>query len=187
MFQDPKHRYVVAEDATGTIVGFIAWTIPTAKGGIGEVEDEYPEWEPNTPEGTNLEFIGAYVVARAEQKRKYYTEDMYGKLEPWVGSWRLKTNITSSQTEVEALSVDPKYQRQGIGALLLSHLISSEVEKKPAAVYISSSHEGKGLYERFGWTVLGKHVTDLSHAGIEKPIDLFDMMRKWSGNRAQQM
>lgn len=86
MFQDPKHRYVVAEDATGTIVGFIAWTIPTAKGGIGEVEDEYPEWEPNTPEGTNLEFIGSYVVARAEQKRKYYTEDMYGKLEPWVGS-----------------------------------------------------------------------------------------------------
>jgi hypothetical protein len=84
MFQDPKHRYVVAEDATGTIVGFIAWTIATEKGEIGEAEDEYPEWEPNTPEGTNLEFIGAYVVARSEQKRKYYTEDMYGKLQPWV-------------------------------------------------------------------------------------------------------
>jgi hypothetical protein len=81
MFQDPKHRYVVAEDATGTIVGFIAWNIPTTKGGVGEVEDEYPEWEPNTPEGTNLEFIGAYVTAREEQKRKYYTEEMYGKLE----------------------------------------------------------------------------------------------------------
>jgi hypothetical protein len=63
MFQDPKHRYVVAEDATGTIVGFIARTILT-KGGVGEVEDEYPEWEPNTPEGTNLELISAYVIAR---------------------------------------------------------------------------------------------------------------------------
>jgi ribosomal protein S18 acetylase RimI-like enzyme len=91
----------------------------------------------------------------------------------------LRTDIISSfETEVEALSVDPKYQRQGIGALLLSHFISSEVEKNPAAVYISSTPEGKGLYERFGWTVLGKHVADLSHAGIEKPIDLFDMLRK---------
>jgi hypothetical protein len=40
----------------------------------------YPEWEPNSPEGTDMDYIGAYVTAREEQK-KYYTEDMYGKLE----------------------------------------------------------------------------------------------------------
>jgi hypothetical protein len=37
IFNDPKHRYVVAVDTTGTIVGFIAWTTPIAKMGEGEI------------------------------------------------------------------------------------------------------------------------------------------------------
>jgi hypothetical protein len=54
----------------------------------------------------------------------------------------------------------------------------SEVDKKPAFVYVSSNPESKILYERFDFEVLGNHIADISHMGLEKPIDLYDMLRK---------
>jgi hypothetical protein len=79
VIQDPKYGHVVAVDPSGSIVGFIAQTKQVVK-----TEQHYPEWEPTIPEGTNMEFLLAYMNARNEQKAKYFLEDMYGRLEPRV-------------------------------------------------------------------------------------------------------
>ena len=79
VIQDPNYGHVVAVDPSRSIVGFIAWTKP-----VGKTEQQYPEWEPTIPEGTNMEFLLAYMNARNEQKATYFTEDLYGMLEPRI-------------------------------------------------------------------------------------------------------
>jgi len=46
------------------------------------------------------------------------------------------------------------------------------------AMYVNSSLEAKGLYEKSGWKVLGKTSVDVSKWGREKPFQTWYMLRE---------
>ena len=79
-------------------------------------------------------------------------------------------------TEVESLAVAPEHQRKGLGTALLREF-TKVLDEKKMGCYLRSSSMGKGLYERFGWRVLGVHKPDLKRWGYDKEYTGYYMRR----------
>jgi hypothetical protein len=62
------------------------------------------------------------------------------------------------------------------------------VDKRDEKMYVKSSRVGKGLYERFGWKVIGDEgekgfKVELKDYGVEEGYVSWDMVREVGGYR----
>ena len=57
--------------------------------------------------------------------------------------------------ELRLLAVDPDHLRQGIGTQLLNHGLS-KADAADLPVYLAAGHQGRPLYERYGFRVVGE-------------------------------
>jgi hypothetical protein len=62
------------------------------------------------------------------------------------------------------------------------------VDKRDEKMYVKSSRVGKGLYERFGWKVIGDKrekgfKVELKDYGVEEGYVSWDMVRELGGYR----
>lgn len=105
-------------------------------------------------------FFGGLDTMRA----KYVDyENFYGRLS--VHIIHCGNDLMSSACQL--LATSPKYQRKGLGALLLNHtLAKADVEGKTC--YIEATEAGHILYSRLGW----------------KDVDLIKVdCARWGGDR----
>jgi predicted N-acetyltransferase YhbS len=56
------------------------------------------------------------------------------------------------------MAVDPKYQRQGIGSLMMQR-ICEETDQQGRCAYVLAAPEGVPLYTKFGFEVVGQVET----------------------------
>jgi len=78
--------------------------------------------------------------------------------------------------EVESLAITPEHQRKGLGTALLKEF-TKKLDEQRAGCFLRASSVGKGLYEKFGWRVLGEHRPDLSEWGYSKEYVSYYMRR----------
>ena len=74
------------------------------------------------------------------------------------------------------LAVLPKYQRQGLGGLMLEPVLAL-ANKEGRKVYIEASKKGVGLYRRYGWIKVDNMLVDTRPYGGEMIEETEFMMR----------
>ena len=62
--------------------------------------------------------------------------------------------------------VDPEYQRQGIGSLLLKWGVK-KADELGANIWLTSTPKAASTYERNGWKVMERYEVDLGRHGGE--------------------
>ncbi|NJK64878.1 MAG: GNAT family N-acetyltransferase, partial [Synechococcaceae cyanobacterium SM2_3_1] len=60
------------------------------------------------------------------------------------------------------IAILPEYRGQGIGTQLLSHLFNSECWSPSISLSVSVGNSAVRLYERFGFTVVGKSCDSMT-------------------------
>lgn len=78
--------------------------------------------------------------------------------------------------ELEGFAVHPKWQRKGVGSMLVGKFLES-VDAEHAECYVHASRSGKALYERFGFGALGVVRVDLKEFGDYEDYVTWDMKR----------
>jgi len=82
---------------------------------------------------------------------------------------------------LEILAVTPEFQRRGIGGKLMEAFVK-DLEKQGKdegrGCVIVSSEAGKGLYEKWGWKVVGGSEIELKEWGVEKTWVNFVMKKE---------
>lgn len=77
---DPWGGKFVQEEVTGFLVGSTPKNKNEESGKGGEKgEDGDEEWKPALPEGTNMKLFGYFLGVLTEDKKKYKTDDIWGK------------------------------------------------------------------------------------------------------------
>lgn len=80
-------------------------------------------------------------------------------------------------TVLEGFAVHPNWQRKGVGSMLVKKFLVS-VDADHAMSYVHSSRNGKALYEKFGFTVIGEVTIDLKEFGNYESYTTWDMKRE---------
>jgi predicted N-acetyltransferase YhbS len=75
------------------------------------------------------------------------------------------------------LAVRPKYQRRGLGSMLLAPVLEL-ADGENAKTFIQASAEGLGLYQRFGWKQVDEMVIDFSSYGGPKQVKTTLLIRE---------
>jgi len=79
--------------------------------------------------------------------------------------------------ELEGFAVHPNWQRKGVGSMLVKKFLKS-VDADYAKCYVHSSRNGKPLYEKFGFKMMGVVTIDLKELGDYEPYTTWDMKRE---------
>jgi predicted N-acetyltransferase YhbS len=79
--------------------------------------------------------------------------------------------------ELESFSVHPKWQRKGVGSMLVKRFLEV-VDADHAKCFVHSSTIGKPLYEKFGFNTMGELTVDLKEFGDYEPYTTWDMRRE---------
>ncbi|KAL7806706.1 acyl-CoA N-acyltransferase [Trichoderma aethiopicum] len=82
-----------------------------------------------------------------------------------------------SHIYLKLLHTDPDHQRRGAGSLCLQWG-TSEADRLGLVSYLEASEEGRPLYEKFGFKVVGRIVVDLSKWGGTEPATAYQMVRE---------
>jgi GNAT superfamily N-acetyltransferase len=77
------------------------------------------------------------------------------------------------------LVVHPKYQRRGLGSLMLEPVLAL-ADKERRKVYIEASKKGVGLYRRYGWVKVDSMLVDTRPYG-GKMIEENELMIRDAG------
>ncbi|KIM98530.1 hypothetical protein OIDMADRAFT_181868 [Oidiodendron maius Zn] len=141
------HYHFLIAEIDGQPVGFTAWK----EGGVHEPDNFLPEM----PEGADTKLIGYFMETVKAHKAGLGIEEL---------------------AELQILSICPEYQRKGVGSALLK-LALEESDKNWEKMYVRSSAEGRGLYEKFEWKVTGTLSIELKEFGLEGDIT-WDMIRE---------
>ena len=79
------------------------------------------------------------------------------------------------------LVVDPSFQRQGVGAALLQHVLAQkDMEGVPA--WLEATAEGFGLYRKMGFKQCGEFAIELKEFGGEGQFRNVRMIREGGGS-----
>ena len=79
------------------------------------------------------------------------------------------------------LFVDPEYQRQGIGSLLLQWGLK-KADEMGAKIWLTSTPKAASMYGRNGWKVMDRHEVDLEKHGGQGLYVRRWMLREPKGN-----
>jgi ribosomal protein S18 acetylase RimI-like enzyme len=74
------------------------------------------------------------------------------------------------------LAIHPKYQRRGLGSLMLEPVLAL-ANKEGRKVYIEASKKGVGLYRRYGWVKVDSMLVDTRPYGGKMIEETEFMMR----------
>ncbi|PBP28388.1 GNAT family acetyltransferase [Diplocarpon rosae] len=144
-----RYQYLVAITPYDEIAGFLVGVAPKR-------EDDATEPMPVLPDDERVKKLLIWFFGEsAKDKKLYFTEDM----------WQL-----------ESLQVSPKFQRRGVGSLLLANWLT-EVDALDGKTFVRASLKGRSLYERFGWIQEGIWSLDVSGWGRDEPIINYNMVR----------
>lgn len=67
------------------------------------------------------------------------------------------------------LAVRPKYQRKGLGSMLLTPVLE-KADKENAKAFVQGSAQGIGLYLKHGWKEVDEILIDYSPYGGAKDV-----------------
>lgn len=79
--------------------------------------------------------------------------------------------------ELESFAIHPKWQRKGVGSMLIRKFLES-VDADHGKCYVLSSTLAKALYERFGFKLLGAVSVDLKEFGDYETYTTWNMLRE---------
>ncbi|GAB7355417.1 hypothetical protein MBLNU459_g5933t1 [Dothideomycetes sp. NU459] len=159
---DPANRYILLRDpATSTLVGIAKWVIQTADKTPAELdqEEEQARHERATQApvpGINKPGVEAFREAQAQSHR----EHMQGRAHVYLA----------------LLAAHPDHQRKGVGATAMAWGVA-EAEKLGLPIYLESSKEGYGLYEKFGFKTVGIFPFDAGQFGHKGNATHYCMVR----------
>lgn len=83
---------------------------------------------------------------------------------------------------MNVLGVRPKYQRQGLGSMLLAPVLEL-VDKDNAKAYVQASPKGLGLYVKHGWVEVDEILMDCTAYGGDSKAKTTLMIREPRSNR----
>ncbi|RFU24680.1 hypothetical protein B7463_g11657, partial [Scytalidium lignicola] len=149
-----RTTFKAVNDETGKVVGFASWSIPAGKAVPAELEEK----EDGGSGGGNLPEIPGMNMA-------LWVEKISGPRDP--PSLALSDPEASNTAEDIGLSfffVHPDYHRQGIGSLLLEWGIE-EADKRGVKVWLTSTPQAIGVYQKKGWEIVNEHKVDLGKHG----------------------
>ncbi len=119
-----------------------------------------------------MEVFGYYLGLLAEDKKKYFTDDLWGlssfpptlphpNLFHFNRNFQSSTNHSLTPTELESFSISPSYQPRGIGSLTIQKWLD-QVDTAGGSIYVRATKVGRGLYEKFGFVQEGDWSIDLT-------------------------
>ncbi|GAW13890.1 hypothetical protein ANO14919_032810 [Xylariales sp. No.14919] len=147
-FQAREERFLKACSVDGTPVGFCGWTV------IEQNHDRQQAGEPRK---------------REKARKASWLPDILD-VDGWVALSRdLKAERCRVLKELDSIcrltfmAVHPKYQRQGIGSMMMQR-ICRETDQQGRCAYVLAAPEGVPLYSKFGFEIVG-HV-EATHGAI---------------------
>ena len=93
----------------------------------------------------------------------------------WIRSFKSESQgygYVDDDTPELSIAVLPDYRNQGLGTVLLSHMIAEGAKRYSGlSLSVSSDNPAKGLYERLGFEIIEQNGTSLT---MMKRLDKFD-------------
>ncbi|KAI1380155.1 acyl-CoA N-acyltransferase [Hypoxylon crocopeplum] len=144
-FQAREERFLKACSVDGTPVGFCGWTFIDNRQQAGEPRKREKarkaSWLPDT-----LDVDGWLSLSKdLKAERCRVLKDL------------------DSICRLTFMAVHPKYQRQGIGSMMMQR-ICKETDQQGRCAYVLAAPEGIPLYSKFGFEIVG-HV-ETTHGAI---------------------
>jgi GNAT superfamily N-acetyltransferase len=135
-----------------------------------------------------------YFLGRIkEESVKYMRDDMFSKLAQIISAHTqyyfdlcnhyLRLSDLWAKLiwkELESFAISPEYQRKGIGNMMIERWFKdTDIIASGKDVYVFSSAQGKGLYERFEWKAIHELVIPLDDfTGKREDCVNWSMLRK---------
>ncbi|KAL9638579.1 MAG: hypothetical protein Q9164_001468 [Protoblastenia rupestris] len=174
-----KHIMVAQAPATREPVGFIITTIVNLKpadeisgGSNNEDGKEDPKNAPETHQNTG----------RSEDVEsglnKPFCDGYFGELD------RRRHSFMSNKgtyIHLNYLAVLPTWQRKGVGAALMQHVVTNDIDEAGLPAYLNGQVGARRLYERFGWQEVDVVRTNLGEWGGEGVNETVCMFREAKG------
>ncbi|KAI9056190.1 hypothetical protein LZ554_001118 [Drepanopeziza brunnea f. sp. 'monogermtubi'] len=137
--------------------------------GSGEEEEEW-DWEARLPAGADRKLWRRYAA-------------VMGADDGGCGSSGARDESSATVIAIEKFAVAPRYQRRGIGSLLLQAFLHTLADRDggDATICLRSSVTARTLYERFGWLVEREWRMDLGGWGRYHRAHVEFAMRRKGG------
>ncbi|KAL1867182.1 hypothetical protein Plec18167_008723 [Paecilomyces lecythidis] len=142
--------------ASGLLVGFIGWVIDTSK------YVDTSKRKENTAIAHQVNFASKHDAPREKNRNSWCPATM--DAEGWLRvSKQLREerqrvlqqcNVDNGVCRITSMAVNPDYQRQGIGSILMQS-VCDEIDERGLDAFVMSSPAGIRLYSKFGFKAVG--------------------------------
>ncbi|KAL4891457.1 acyl-CoA N-acyltransferase [Aspergillus ambiguus] len=145
-----EHTFKCVDTETGRIAGMATWQV---------------YWRERTAEERVKPWIG-WLEGEQRERAEAFLGQLWEKREKYIGE--------KKHVYCHTVAVHPEYQGRGVGKKLMQWGLDV-AEQLKVPIYLESTHEGRPLYERLGFTTLKEgvvfkpEVTQLKEA-IEAPL-----------------
>ncbi|OBT71905.1 hypothetical protein VF21_09198 [Pseudogymnoascus sp. 05NY08] len=156
-FTAPGVKYFKAVlEETSEIVAFSKWVYPhTPDPNAGDPETAI-RMQQHVP-GSNEELVV-----------EFFTKFLHGRRK-WV--------VPETHYFMGILAVRPKYQRKGLGSMLLTPVLE-QADKENAKAFVQGSVQGVGLYLKHGWEEVDEILMDYSPYGGARDVKTALLVRE---------
>lgn len=113
---------------------------------------------PSEVEADDYDAVSVHVVVYSQQGKPVAT----GRLRP--------------DGHIGRMAVLAGYRGQGLGALVLSHLLQHAQQRGQQHLQLSAQRHAKGFYERFGFVVQGHEYLDVGIPHVDMVLSLQELM-----------
>ncbi|OBT61442.1 hypothetical protein VE03_08953 [Pseudogymnoascus sp. 23342-1-I1] len=141
---------------TSEIVAFSKWVYPHTP----DPNAEDPETAIRTQQhisGSNDDLVVEFFTKFLRGRRK------------WI--------VPETDYFMSILAVRPKYQRKGLGSMLLTPVLE-QADKENAKAFVQGSAQGMGLYLKHGWKEVDEILMDYSPYGGAKDVKTALLIRE---------
>ncbi|RDW63592.1 hypothetical protein BP6252_11137 [Coleophoma cylindrospora] len=153
----PGTKYFKAvQEETGELAAFSKWQYPHSPDPNAEDPETAIRNQPQPP-GSNNALIVEFLTKFLRGRRK------------WI--------VPETHYFMSILAVRPKYQRKGLGTMLLAPVLELADEEN-AKAFVQASAQGQGLYLKHGWVEVDEILMDFSPYGGTKRAKTALMIRE---------
>jgi ribosomal protein S18 acetylase RimI-like enzyme len=161
------------------VAGFSSWVFPKPKDPNAkpvEVKDPIAGLRSDPqPEGSDIDLVFRFKSQSTGLRMKYIDPELHYctssldsvvdfTLSVFVTLCALVIYLTNKISDMGILGVRPKYQRRGLGTMLLAAELA-HIDQEKAVCFILASAAGQGLYIKHGWVAMDEVVMDYSAVG----------------------